>query len=216
VIHSLPPPQPVQQGMPLYERAAVVAPQTLSPAPTARKEPAMKVRIMTPRKEDVDPKMKKGGPRKVVINPFPMPKGKAAPLAIAPAAVTTPSYADAPHAVKTPAPFYAESLDEPMMVTTDEEPAPVYDAPAIKNEVLSEAPVFDETIGFGSDMPLAMALRQVVPAEYSFSFGQNVNPGERVSWNGGKPWNDVVSDMVMPLNLKASVRGRTVYIEHAG
>ena len=49
--------------------------------------------------------------------------------------------------------------------------------------------------GFGSEIPLAMALRQVVPADYAFSFGNGVNPGYRISWNGGKPWNEVVFDL---------------------
>lgn len=75
---------------------------------------------------------------------------------------------------------------------------------------------FENVAGFGSDMPLAYALRQVVPPEYAFSFGADVNPGYRVSWSGGKPWNEVVSDMVAPLNLKATVHGSTVYIQNAG
>ena len=46
-----------------------------------------------------------------------------------------------------------------------------------------------DVVGFGTDMPLALALRQIVPADYAFSFGENVNPGYRVSWSGGKAWD---------------------------
>lgn len=75
------------------------------------------------------------------------------------------------------------------------------------------APVaFSEAVGFGSDMPLAMALQQVVPAEYAFAFGPDVNAGSRVSWNGGKPWNEVVSEMASSLGLRADIRGRVVHI----
>ncbi len=73
--------------------------------------------------------------------------------------------------------------------------------------------VFAEIAGFGSDMPLALALRQIVPPEYGFSFGDGVNPGYRVSWNGGRPWNEVVSEMLAPLNLSAEVLGKVVVIE---
>jgi hypothetical protein len=69
--------------------------------------------------------------------------------------------------------------------------------------------------GFGSDMALALALREVVPAHYSFSFAKGVNPGYRVSWNGGKPWNQVVREMVAPLDLTYEIRGNTVVIRPA-
>lgn len=70
--------------------------------------------------------------------------------------------------------------------------------------------------GFGSDMALALALREVVPPHYSFSFAKGVNPGYRVSWSGGKPWNQVVRDMIAPLNLDYEIRGNTVMIRPAG
>ena len=66
--------------------------------------------------------------------------------------------------------------------------------------------------GFGSEIPLAMALRQVVPADYAYAFGNGVNPGYRVSWNGGQPWNDVVFAMINPLDLVAYVRGKKLFI----
>ncbi len=70
----------------------------------------------------------------------------------------------------------------------------------------------DSVVGFATDMPLALALRQVVPAQYSYYFSERVNPGYRVSWSGGKAWMDVVQDMVAPLNLVAELRGNTVHI----
>ena len=69
--------------------------------------------------------------------------------------------------------------------------------------------------GFGSDLPLALALQQVVPASYAYSFADDINPGLRVSWNGGKPWDQVVSDMVAPMNMSARVDDNTVRIEKA-
>lgn len=66
--------------------------------------------------------------------------------------------------------------------------------------------------GFGSDMPLALALQQVVPPQYAFSFGSGVNAGHLVSWEGGKPWDQVLNDMISPLNLQARISGNVVKI----
>ncbi len=65
----------------------------------------------------------------------------------------------------------------------------------------NEVETFDVIEGFGTDMPLALALRQIVPVKYAFSFGKSVNPGEVVSWKGGKPWNIVLEDALAPLNI---------------
>jgi len=67
--------------------------------------------------------------------------------------------------------------------------------------------------GFGSDLPLALALSQVVPPEYSYSFGPGVNAGARVSWNGGKPWSQVLDSMVSGAQLKATISGQTVFLQ---
>ena len=91
----------------------------------------------------------------------------------------------------------------------------------IKSEpVITEAPMMDnaaavayeQAVGFGSDMPLAYALTQIVPAGYAYSFASNVNPGQTVSWNGGKPWNEVVADMVAPLGLYAKIEGKKILV----
>ena len=69
---------------------------------------------------------------------------------------------------------------------------------------------YESIDGFGSDIPLAMALRQVVPPSYSFAFGDAVNAGAKVSWSGGKPWNQVMQDMVSPLDVSANITGKTI------
>ena len=71
---------------------------------------------------------------------------------------------------------------------------------------------FEVIEGFGSDIPLAIALRQVVPPHYAFSFGEGVNAGYLVSWEGGKPWNEVLSEMLDPLQLKASIHGKVLNV----
>lgn len=49
--------------------------------------------------------------------------------------------------------------------------------------------------GFGRSVPLVIALQQIVPPNYRYSFGAGVTAGTRVDWTGGKPWKDVVADV---------------------
>jgi hypothetical protein len=160
-------------------------------------------------------------PEQLVIPPAPAPEqiisapATSTPIAPAPARaaprVIMPT--DAPDTALQTIPA-AEKLQhaaevqvtEPVQVTATPEVTPIAVAPTPQDFVTVE--------GFGSDMPLALALQQVVPAEFAFSFGSKVNAGERVSWQGGKPWNEVVSDMVAPLNLQASISGNTVFIHN--
>ncbi len=86
------------------------------------------------------------------------------------------------------------------------------EAPAEPEEIAWKSGDFEVVEGFGSDMPLALALRQVVPAQYAFSFGRGVNPGYLVSWEGGKAWNLVLGDMLKPLNIKALIDGNVVKV----
>lgn len=88
------------------------------------------------------------------------------------------------------------------------------DAVVSKSEEASSPDLYKEAVGFGSDVPLVLALQQVVPPEYAFSFGRNVNPGVHVSWNGGKPWNIVISEMLAPLNMIAEIKGGIVHIRY--
>lgn len=88
------------------------------------------------------------------------------------------------------------------------DPAPAVETVAPKDTGESYATID----GFGSDIPLALALSQIVPATYSYSFAESVNVGQRVSWNGGKAWTEVVGDMIEPLNLEFSVDDKVVHI----
>ena len=73
-------------------------------------------------------------------------------------------------------------------------------------------PSFAEISGFGSDMPLAFALSQIVPEGYAYSLGKNVNPAAIVSWSGGQAWTIVVQNMIKPLDLMLSVQENTALI----
>ena len=75
---------------------------------------------------------------------------------------------------------------------------------------------YDNVVGFGKDMPLTIALGQVVPDRYAFSYGKNVDMGKTASWEGGKPWNEVLQEMLSPLGLMAVISNDTVRIESKG
>ncbi len=70
----------------------------------------------------------------------------------------------------------------------------------------------DETFkvaeGFGTEIPLALALSQIVPPNYAYSFGEGVNPGKKITWNGGKPWNEVLSEAIATVGLVYEIDGQ--------
>jgi hypothetical protein len=69
--------------------------------------------------------------------------------------------------------------------------------------------------GFGKQVPLVMALREIAPPSYQLGYGTGISLGTMVDWNGGKPWRDVMKSVLSPLGLKASEQGSIVYIDTA-
>lgn len=67
--------------------------------------------------------------------------------------------------------------------------------------------------GFGTKVPLVIALRQVLPTGYTFAHGDGVDLSKSVNWQGGKPWRAVLTDMLASVGLSASVTGETVFIQ---
>ena len=55
--------------------------------------------------------------------------------------------------------------------------------------------------GFGNNVPLAFACRQIVPAAVRVTYGPGVSASSMVSWQGGKGWNQVLREAVRPLGL---------------
>ena len=66
--------------------------------------------------------------------------------------------------------------------------------------------------GFGQQIPLSFAARQIVPASLSVSFAPDVDQDVLVDWSGGRPWNQVIAAVVQPLHLRAVVTARGVLI----
>lgn len=67
--------------------------------------------------------------------------------------------------------------------------------------------------GFGADIPMVLVMSQVVPSDYAYSFDDSVNPGQKLSWNGGKPWDEILNDALAPIGLAAVVTDKIVWIK---
>ncbi|MDH5722452.1 MAG: TcpQ domain-containing protein [Alphaproteobacteria bacterium] len=78
--------------------------------------------------------------------------------------------------------------------------------------VWSATETFDVIEGFGSDMPLVLALRQIVPSKYAYSIGKDINLGQKVSWEGEKPWNDVLTSTLTPIGISYNIKGNRLHI----
>ena len=66
--------------------------------------------------------------------------------------------------------------------------------------------------GFGRDVPLEFAVRQVVPAAMHVEYAETVDRQLRVSWQGGKPWPQVLHAVLVPIGLRVVTSGQTVKI----
>lgn len=75
--------------------------------------------------------------------------------------------------------------------------------------------MYEVAEGFGRDLPLVMAIRQIVPAQYGFVFDQGIDPNAKVSWQGGQPWDIVLQNTLAPSGLSARINGNVVTIARA-
>jgi hypothetical protein len=56
--------------------------------------------------------------------------------------------------------------------------------------------------GFGRDVPLAFAVRQILPDGVEPQIAAGVDPDAKVNWTGGRPWDAVLAEAVRPLGVK--------------
>lgn len=99
-----------------------------------------------------------------------------------------------------------------MPMQTPATPSPAL-APFVAETPLPEPVEAGDVIaGFGTDLPLVIALQQVVPHGYQYAFAEGVNLGTPVSWEGGKGWRAVLSDMLASEGLGYRVRDNVVVV----
>lgn len=80
----------------------------------------------------------------------------------------------------------------------------------VESAVFAPTPAADwppeqDVAGFGRDVPLVMALQQIAPAQYRYSFDHGIDPGMRISWSGGKKWRAIVADIARENSLAVDV-----------
>lgn len=106
-----------------------------------------------------------------------------------------------------------ETVEIMVSMPEAESPAPIIIEKEAKKAISWNPPQsFDVIEGFGKAMPLALALRQIVPPQYAFSFNNGINPGTLISWEGGKPWNEVLTSALAPLLIKADIKAKKVVL----
>lgn len=71
---------------------------------------------------------------------------------------------------------------------------------------------FENAVGFGKDLPLMTAVKQIVPQDYGISFVAGVPDDVNVSWQGGRPWNEALDIALAPQGLQSSIQGDVVTI----
>jgi hypothetical protein len=92
-------------------------------------------------------------------------------------------------------------------------------APAIRPHKLQthvlRAPQDAPLQGFGHQIPLTFAVRQIVPAHFQVAFAGAVQKEAAVDWKGGDSWRAILARAVRPLGLVITVNGPKVTIAAA-
>lgn len=97
----------------------------------------------------------------------------------------------------------------PVASTMPEAMAPAPMPPANASEKIVQ--------GFGRNVPLVMALQQIVPSNYRYSFGPGIAPGRRIDWQGNdRPWKDVLGDVARRNDLNVDIVSNVVALRQRG
>lgn len=73
-------------------------------------------------------------------------------------------------------------------------------------------PRYSMAHGFGNDVPLSFAAKQIVPHSIRVVYRKDVDQEALVSWKGGKPWNQVLGAALAHHRLHMVLIGRTLTI----
>lgn len=160
-----------------------------------------------------------------LINSMPSmtsPTPSVASVEAAPATLT-------PVTAPTPAPAAALATAEPLVSPPGvAAPAPVSTSVASGNavslvtgeNVATQAPASAPVVpaakvidGFGKQVPLVIAMRQILPSDYGFAHRDGVDLGQLIDWQGGRPWPQVLSEALAPVGVKVTISGDTVLLE---
>ena len=82
----------------------------------------------------------------------------------------------------------------------------------VASEADAEEPRFKVARGFGDQVPLSFAVRQIVPHAVRVIYGPGAAPDALVTWKGGEGWNGVLLRAVHPLGLRLVMSTMAVQI----
>ena len=94
--------------------------------------------------------------------------------------------------------------DTVLDVAVETLPAPVEDVQDIGAEVAF--------YGFGKDIPLVIAVDQIIPEEYNPIFSPHIHLGQRISWSENISWQHALESSLTETGLAFDVRGKSVYV----
>lgn len=141
------------------------------------------------------------------------------PSPVAPAVTMAPSARPQPivEGVVAPAPTPAivDFVPSAPVMPTPTLPAPTLATPAYVPQATMAPVMFENAVGFGSDIPMMTAIKQIVPAHYGFAFAPGVPLDQKVSWQGGRPWNDVLGEVLAAHGLGLDISNNVVTIRSA-
>ncbi len=66
--------------------------------------------------------------------------------------------------------------------------------------------------GFGRDIPLIIAAKQIAPEDAQIALANGVNPQQPISWQSGADWHTVLNTALAAKNLSATIQGNVVVI----
>lgn len=66
--------------------------------------------------------------------------------------------------------------------------------------------------GFGSNVPLSFAVRQIVPNDYVVRFEPSVDQSAKVTWSGSDDWQTVLGGLARSKGLNYRVQGQNVIV----
>ena len=117
------------------------------------------------------------------------------------AALLLPICARADFVVSGQAAAHTNVHDAPQPTQSDQK---TDEAVSTSNET-SHTPIrprFMVAQGFGDNVPLRFAVRQIVPKSVRIVYGPGTSPDALVTWKGGQGWNWVLFHAVRPLGLR--------------
>ena len=98
----------------------------------------------------------------------------------------------------------------PSMAPVTSQSAPAYTQQNFAPNDYSPFKIID---GFGNNIPLHIALSQIIPGEYKTNFSSSVDKGMLISWQGGQPWAKILEDILRENNLSGVIDGDQVLVK---